>query len=156
MPRPTDIRIVNVALDTERIDYRSPIKFGGRVVPDVVIANVGIEWQTRDGRHGRGIGSMPIGNVWAWPSSVVTPPQSLSAMQRFAEAAVKQTGEYKDFGHPLDLTRDLAGAHESLGAEVVKELALAETMPKLAQLVAASPIEAGCHIRHGTPLASRS
>ena len=68
-PKPsTDIRLVDVELETERIAYRTPIKFGGRVVTDVVLLNVTVEVETRDGRRGRGFGSMPMGNVWAWPS----------------------------------------------------------------------------------------
>jgi L-alanine-DL-glutamate epimerase-like enolase superfamily enzyme len=156
MPKPTDIRILNVALDTERIEYRSPIKFGGRVVTDVVIANVGIDVETQEGRRGRGFGSMPIGNVWAWPSNSVTPQQSLSAMMRFAERAVQQAGEYRGSGHPLDITRDLAAQHESLAEAVVKQLDLAEPMPKLAQLVAASPVEAALHDAYGKSLGFNS
>jgi len=156
MSKPTDIRILNVALDTERIEYRSPIKFGGRVVTDVVIANVGIDVETLEGRRGRGLGSMPIGNVWAWPSSVVTPAQSLSAMQRFVEGAVRQAGEYRGAGHPLDITRDLAAQHESLAEAVVKQFDLAEPLPKLAQLVAASPTEAALHDAYGKALGFNS
>ena len=156
MPKPTDIRILNVALDTERIEYRSPIKFGGRVVTDVVIANVGIDVETQGGRRGRGFGSMPIGNVWAWPSGIVTPQQSLAAMMRFAAGAVQQAGEYRGFGHPLDITRDLAAQHESLAEDAVKQLDLAEPMPKLAQLVAASPIEAALHDAYGKTLGFNS
>jgi L-alanine-DL-glutamate epimerase-like enolase superfamily enzyme len=156
MRKPTDIRIRHIALDTERIDYRAPIKFGGRVVTDVVIANVGIDVELPDGRRGRGFGSMPLGNVWAWPSSVVAPPQSLSAMQRFAEEAVNEASNFHEFGHPLDLTRALAEQHESLAAAVIKELDLSEPMPKLAQLVAASPIEAALHDAYGKTLGFNS
>jgi len=156
MAKPTDIRVVDAALDTERIEYRSPIKFGGRVVTDVVIANVGIDVETRDGRRGRGFGSMPIGNVWAWPSSKVTPTQSLAAMKRFTELAVEQAGKHGEFGHPLDITRELAEQHESLATAIVKEQRLSEGMPKLAQLVAASPIEAAIHDAFGKTLGANS
>jgi L-alanine-DL-glutamate epimerase-like enolase superfamily enzyme len=156
MSKPTDIRIVDVALDTERIDYRSPIKFGGRVVTDVVIANVGIEVETRDGRRGRGLGSMPIGNVWAWPSQAVTPSQSLAAMERFAEGLVKVALDYRGCGHPLDVTRELAEQHPPLAAAVVNELGLSESMPKLAELVAASPFEAAIHDAYGKTLGANS
>jgi L-alanine-DL-glutamate epimerase-like enolase superfamily enzyme len=157
MTKPTDIRIRDVAFDTERIEYRSPIKFGGRVVTDVVIANVGIDVETRDGRRrGRGLGSMPIGNVWAWPSSTITPLQSLEAMKRFAEAAVMQVAEYRGCGHPLDVTQDLAEEHAALAQSIVKQLDLAESMPKLAQLVAASPIEAALHDAYGKTLGANS
>jgi L-alanine-DL-glutamate epimerase-like enolase superfamily enzyme len=156
MPKPTDIRILNVALDTELLSYRSPIKFGGRVVTDVVIANVALDVETRDGRRGRGLGSMPIGNVWAWPSSAVTPAQSLDAMTRFAEGLAKIVGNYRGCGHPLDLTRELAEEHAPLGKSVVQSLGLAEPMPKLAELVAASPFEAAIHDALGKSLGANS
>ena len=43
MAKPTDIRITSVKTDRERIAYRAPIKFGGRVVTDAVIVNVLID-----------------------------------------------------------------------------------------------------------------
>ena len=46
MSKPTDIRILSVKTKTERIAYRSPIKFGGRVVTDAVLANVTVEVET--------------------------------------------------------------------------------------------------------------
>ena len=156
MSKPTDIQIRDVALDTERIEYRSPIKFGGRVVTDVVIANVGIEVETRDGRRGRGFGSMPIGNVWAWPSSTVTPAQSLEAMKQFAERLVKVAGEYRGCGHPLDITQELARQHSAVADSVVHSLNLAEPMPKLAELVSASPFEAAIHDAYGKTLGANS
>jgi L-alanine-DL-glutamate epimerase-like enolase superfamily enzyme len=169
MSKPTDIRIRDVYLDTERIDYRSPIKFGGRVVTDVVIANVGIEVVTRDGRRGRGFGSMPSGNVGAWPSGVVTPEQSLKAMLDFISRFVPVIRGYREFGHPLDLTRGLLAADEQavdegvvsatvpyLAATTIKELGLAEPMPKLAQMVALSPFEAAIHDAYGKTLGANS
>ena len=72
MPKPTDISRCEVAADTELIGFRTPIKFGGRVMTDLVLLNVTVEVETRDGRRGRGLGSMPMGNVWAWPSRQVS------------------------------------------------------------------------------------
>ena len=80
MSKPTDIRLKEVSSSTQRIDYRTPIKFGGRVVNDVVLLNVTVEVETEDGRRGTGTGSMPVGNVWAWPSQVVNTDDSLRAM----------------------------------------------------------------------------
>ena len=156
MSKPTDVRIVDVALDTERINYRSPIKFGGRVVTDVVLANVAVEVETRSGRRGRGFGSMPMGNVWAWPSGNVTPAQSLDAMLRLTNSLVKSVKDYKGCGHPLDVTRDLAESHEALAEAACKEISLTEPMPKLAQLVAASPFEAAIHDAYGKALGANS
>ena len=47
MAKSTDIRIVDISTDQELIKYRSPIKFGGRVVVDAVIYNVHLDVATR-------------------------------------------------------------------------------------------------------------
>ncbi|MDX1946071.1 MAG: mandelate racemase/muconate lactonizing enzyme family protein [Pirellulaceae bacterium] len=156
MPQPTDIHLLSCQIDLEQIDYRSPIKFGGRVVTDVVIANVRLEVETRSGQRGQGFGSMPIGNVWAWPSGTVAPAQSLAAMRQFFEKLAAVVGEYREFGHPLDITRDLAKTHESLAASITGSLGLSEAMPPLAQMVAASPYEAAIHDAFGKTLGANS
>jgi L-alanine-DL-glutamate epimerase-like enolase superfamily enzyme len=152
MNKPTDIRIKAVTTETERIDYRAPIKFGGRVVTDAVLANVTIEVETRDGRRGSGFGSMPMGNVWAWPSNAVSVQQSLEAMLQFVERFAAAVRDYNGCGHPLDITRELADQHHAIADAIVKKLGLNEPMPKLAELVAASPIEAAIHDAYGKTL----
>src|SRR5262245_27574568 len=156
MDKPTDIRVISVGTETERIGYRSPIKFGGRVVTDAVLVNVTITVETRDGRRGSGFGSMPMGNVWAWPSSAVSPPQSQEAMLAFCSELANVVREYRGCGHPLDLTRELAEQHGSVAAAVVKKLGIAEAMPKLAEMVAASPFEAAIHDAFGKTLGANS
>src|SRR5262245_9705813 len=116
MPKPTDIQIKNVTIETERINYRSPIKFGGRVVTDAVLLNATVEVETASGKRGAGFGSMPMGNVWAWPSNLVSVAQSLEAMLQFALAAAEAARDHLEFGHPLDLTRQLAAEHPGLAA----------------------------------------
>jgi L-alanine-DL-glutamate epimerase-like enolase superfamily enzyme len=156
MSKPTDIRINAVHLDSERIGYRSPIKFGGRVVTDAVLANVTVEVETRSGKRGSGFGSMPMGNVWAWPSSTVTVPQSLEAMLAFVNDFSKAVATYKEYGHPLDMTRDLAEQHAAIAAAIGQRMNLTEPMPKLAELVAASPFEAAIHDAYGKTLKANS
>jgi L-alanine-DL-glutamate epimerase-like enolase superfamily enzyme len=156
MNKPTDIRITDVRTDTERIAYRTPIKFGGRVVTDAELVNVSIEVETRDGRRGGGFGSMPMGNVWAWPSSVVSTQQSLEAMLLIVQELAKVAGSYRGCGHPLDVTRELADQHASIAADIQTKLALAEPIPKLAELVAASPLEAAIHDAYGKTLKANS
>src|SRR6476660_9535509 len=114
MPKPNDIRILSVKTDTERIAYRAPIKFGGRVVTDAVLVNVTLEVETKSGRRGGGFGSMPMGNVWAWPSNNVTPAQSLEAMLAFVQQFNDIVGAFRESGHPLDITRVLAEQHPSI------------------------------------------
>ncbi len=156
MSKSTDIRILSVKTDTERIAYRAPIKFGGRVVTDAVLANVSLEVETKNGKRGGGFGSMPMGNVWAWPSNTVTPAQSLEAMLAFVQQFNDVVGAFHEYGHPLDLTRALAEQHASIASDVCKKQNIAEPMPKLAELVAASPFEAAIHDAFGKTLGANS
>jgi L-alanine-DL-glutamate epimerase-like enolase superfamily enzyme len=154
--KPTDIRLLDCRCQAETIQYRAPLKFGGRVVTDAVQLNVTCDVETRDGRRGQGRGSMPMGNVWAWPSARVSVEQSLAAMVEFAEQAVAAAGEYEAFGHPLEITHELAGEHGKLAEQITRASGIAEPMPRLAQLVAASPVEAAIHDAYGRTLGANS
>ena len=147
MPKSTDIRLTEATVQTERIDYRTPIKFGGRVVTDAVMVNVGLEVETRDGRRGSGSGSMPMGNVWAWPSSQVDADATLAAMTRLAQHLVDVANDFNELGHPLEITHALEPAYSTCAQEVTQDLP--EGMPQLAQLVSASPLEAAIHDAYG-------
>jgi L-alanine-DL-glutamate epimerase-like enolase superfamily enzyme len=63
---------------------------------------------------------------------------------------------YRDFGHPLEITHELAQAHATIAKSIAAEKSLAEPMPRLAQLVAASPLEAGIHDAYGKTLGQNS
>lgn len=156
MPKPTDIRIVHVASTTEQLAYRAPIKFGGRVVTDAVLLNTTVEVETRDGRRATGFGSMPMSNVWGWPSQQVATPDTLAAMLALGERLTAAAGRYQGTGHPLEITHDLAHDYAPLAREVTRGLRLAEDMPRLAQLVVASPIEAAIHDAYGRALGQNS
>jgi L-alanine-DL-glutamate epimerase-like enolase superfamily enzyme len=125
-------------------------------VTDAVVVNVNIEVETADGRRATGFGSMPMGNVWAWPSNTVSTAQSLDAMLRFVNEFAEAVRDYSGQGHPLDITRDLACDHPGIARRVVAELGLAELMPKLAELVAASPFEAAIHDAYGKALGANA
>jgi len=155
MGKPTDIRLLQVVAETEQFLYRAPIKFGGRVVTDVVLLHVTAEVETRSGRRGKGFGSMPMGNIWAWPSSL-PPEKTLDAMVDLGRRTVAAACDFPSMGHPLDLTHELAQAHPAIAADVVHSAGLSEPIPRLAQLVAASPLEAAIHDAYGRVLGENS
>lgn len=148
----SDIRIARIATTREQIEYRTPMKFGGRVVEGVTLFHVSVEVETRDGRRGCGLGSMPMGNVWAWPSSVVSADLSLAAMIALADRCAAAAESYSGFGHPLAITQDLCEEHAALAESVRAGLQLSEPIPRLAQLVAASPLEAALYNAYGQAL----
>lgn len=151
LSKPTDIRIREVAWSTQEIAYRAPMKFGGRVVESCLLFDVEAVVETRAGLVGRGRGSMPLGNIWAWPAGV-DPAATLRAMRDFAERCALAAAECADWGHPLELTHTLAGEHERLAREVIDERGIASPMPRLAQLVSASPLEAALYDAQGRAL----
>jgi len=156
LPKPTDIRLLEVAADTEHVAFRAPLKFGGQIVTDCVLFNVAAAVETRAGQRGTGNGSMPLGNVWAWPSKVTSTGQSLAAMEALAHRLVSLARDYREFGHPLEITHDLAASYASTTEEIAREQQLAEPVPRLAQLVSASPLEAAIHDAHGQALGRNS
>jgi L-alanine-DL-glutamate epimerase-like enolase superfamily enzyme len=156
LSKASDIKIVGVRAATETTQYRTPIKFGGRVVTEAVVLAVTVDVETQGGRRGTGRGEMPIGNAWAWPSSDVGGAQTLAAMTELGLRLAKQAGQYRDSGHPLEITQDVAKAYNSTAVEVVTEMQLAAPMPRLAQLVSASPIEAAIHDAYGKALGANS
>lgn len=156
MPKPSDIRIQRAQATSQRIAYRTPIKFGGRVVTDVILLHVTVDVKTQSGREGQGLGSMPLGNAWAWPTAALTSQQTLDAMLALGQRLVSEAEQCQCVGHPLDITRELLQQHATAAADVMRAARLAEPMPRLAQLVAASPLEAAIHDAYGKALGQNS
>jgi len=156
MSKPTDVRIREVDVTTDKYVYRAPVKFGGRVVTDAEVVNITVQVETRSGWVGRGFGSMPMGNAWAWPSRSLTGDRTLEGMLQFARLAVRTARDLDEYSHPLDLTRNLATGHRSIADQIARELDSVEPMPVLAQLVAASPLEAAIHDAYGKALQRNS
>jgi L-alanine-DL-glutamate epimerase-like enolase superfamily enzyme len=148
--------LLEVSTRTESFAYRAPVKFGGRVVSDAVILDVTVDVETRDGRRARGLGSMPMGNVWAWPTAEPSSGETLTAMIDLGERLAQQANAYQGQGHPLEITHDLSQDHAGLAEEVARDTNTGPAMPRLAQLVAASPLEAAIHDAYGKALGQNS
>jgi L-alanine-DL-glutamate epimerase-like enolase superfamily enzyme len=151
--RNTDIRVRDVRHDYEDYRYRTPIKFGGVALDRVTILNVWMTVETRAGKTAEGFGSMPLGNVWAWPTRTLTYDQTLQAMKtaaafvamlyRLSDTAVEHTA------HPIEITHYLE-PHLLRQAERTREVwGLPEPMPALAVYVVASAFDAALHDAFG-------
>ena len=152
MSKPTDIVVRDVFPSTQTIQYRSPMKFGGRVVTDVTLFNVEVTVETRSGQIGRGYGSMPLGNVWAWPSAKVDSEQTLKIMLEVAERFAAAASQINDAAHPLQHARALHAPLHDIGQQLAAEASLPEAIPPLALIVAGSPVDAALHDAFGKAL----
>jgi L-alanine-DL-glutamate epimerase-like enolase superfamily enzyme len=139
-------------MEFEDCRYRTPIKFGGNVVDRATILNVHCVARARDGRTARGFGSMPMGNVWSFPSRVLSYDQTLGAMKELAGRIRDITAAFGEAGHPIDINRTLEPEYLRAAVEVAGRLGLSEPIPKLCVLVAASPFDAAIHDAFGKAL----
>jgi L-alanine-DL-glutamate epimerase-like enolase superfamily enzyme len=148
-PRQTDIRIEHASHSYQDYTYRTPYMFGGSLVDRVTLLNVECIVQTPDGRKAKGFGSMPMGNVWAFPSRTLSYAQTLNAMKALSLRIEKLTNDYKEYGHPIDINVALEPAYLKAAAELTAQQKLPEPIPKLCTLVTASPFDAAIHDAFG-------
>ena len=147
--KPSDIRIREISFEYEDFRYRSPIKFGGLTLDRVTLLNVTCEVETRSGKRAKGFGSMPLGNVWSFPSRKHSYEETLQAMKKVIEGIARITLAYQEFGHPIDITHTLEGEYFREAEKITGQLQLQEPIPILCTLVCGSPFDAALHDAFG-------
>lgn len=145
----TDIRIKDLSFSYDEYLYRTPYKFGGVPVDRATIINVSVVVETRTGKASTGFGSMPLGNVWSFPSREMTYATTLDAMKVLAERIAKLMRSYQELGHPIDINTALEPEYSKAAAEISKELKLRMPIPQLCMLVTASAFDAAIHDAFG-------
>src|SRR5437879_2316272 len=138
-----DIQILEVEPSYEDYRYRAPMKFGGWVVDRVTLLNVRCTVKGRNGKTAQGFGSMPMGNVWSFPSNKLTYDQTLAAMKELSAQIARITAGHKEWGHPVDLSMALEPQYLTAAAEISKRLV--QPVPPLCTLVTASPFDIALH-----------
>src|SRR5262245_18992754 len=147
--RSTDITVRDVTPAFEDFRYRTPIKFGGVALDRVTVLNVTMVVETAAGKRAAGLGSTPLGNVWAWPTRELTYDQTLTGMKYIAG---RLAGPYRMSGlsgHPLDITDELEPRFFLPAEDYASMCHLKEPVPKLATLVVASAFDAALHDAYG-------
>lgn len=147
--RDTDLILDDVTFETEDFLYRTPIKFGGTILDRATLLHVTVRAHTVGGRPARGFGSMPLGNVWSFPSRAMGYEDTLGAMKALAARIARITAGYREPGHPIDLNHALEPEYLRAAEDVSRERSLPEPIPKLAALVVASPFDAAIHDAYG-------
>ncbi len=123
---------------------------------EVTLLHVTLEVETRSGLRGIGRGSMPLGNVWAWPSKETAAEATLAAMQSLGEALVQAASNESAYGHPLEIGQQWEHGLADQATRACSEAGVKERMPRLAQLVAASPLDAALNDAYGRALGANS
>jgi L-alanine-DL-glutamate epimerase-like enolase superfamily enzyme len=147
--REHEIAVAEIRHSFEYYLFRTPLKFGGAIMDRATLLNVDCVVRTRAGRTAKGFGSMPLGNVWAYPSKTMAPEQTLAAMKALAERLTPVTGGYKEYGHPVDINVALEPEYLRAAAGIPTERKLDAPIPKLATLVVSSAFDAAIHDAYG-------
>lgn len=145
----SDIRIKQVQIGFENYPYRSAYRFGGRSAQGVTLINVDCTVETASGRIAKGFGSMPLGNLWSFPSKTLSYDATLDAMKQLAQEIGKITEGYTEFGHPIDINFALEPEYLKAAIRVAQDLRLGEPIPRLCTLVTASAFDAAAHDAFG-------
>lgn len=142
---PFKIRLVHTSF--EDFAYRAPMKFRGAVVDRVTILNVEVECEAK-GKTLWGFGSMPLGNVWSFPSARLSFDQTLSAMRQLSLSLRILIGSSGAEGHPIAINHQL----EPQYFETAAAIPLDEPIPPLCTLVVSSAFDAAIHDAYGKAL----
>jgi L-alanine-DL-glutamate epimerase-like enolase superfamily enzyme len=147
--RSPGIQVKEISFDFEDFHYRTPLKFGGTPVDQVTLLNVRCEIAEPAGKSAKGFGSMPLGNIWSFPSKNLSYQNTLGAMKSLAGRVAEITRQCKEYGHPIELNRLLEPEYLKAAEEISRTQQLVEAIPKLAVLVVASPFDAALHDAFG-------
>ena len=150
--QPVGIRVAQVEFALEEFKYRMPYKFGGTAVDRVTLLNVTVEVVSPSGKTTKGFGSMPLGNVWSFPSKTILYEGTLQAMKALAPKIAAITRAFTESAHPIEINHQLEPEYLKAAAEVSKELKLATPIPKLCTQVVASAFDAALHDAFGKSL----
>ncbi|NNJ24528.1 mandelate racemase/muconate lactonizing enzyme family protein [Alienimonas chondri] len=153
MSNPHDVRVVACEVTFEPVPFRAPLKFGGRVVDRTDLINAAVTVERRDGKTATGHGSMPVGNIWAWPSEEVSADQAEAAMKLLAELASEGCVDLTDsdsafpptFCDVVELGSVLMEAGEGEELFAATSTTPVDFIPPLARLVALSSVDAALH-----------
>ncbi|HTU22665.1 MAG TPA: enolase C-terminal domain-like protein [Gemmataceae bacterium] len=145
----TYVRVANPTHSYEDFHYRTPIKFGGVALDRVTLLNVECTASNPAGKTARGFGSMPLGNIWSFPSRLLNYDATLDAMKRLAGRIQHILANAGLWGHPITLGHQLEPQYERAAEEVTRELGLPEPIPRLCTMVVASAFDAAVHDAYG-------
>lgn len=152
MAKSTDITVNSVTNSSVSFNYRQPMKFGGRVVDDVTVLRTEIEVTSASGKKkATGIGEMTMGIAWSWPSKL---PQkiTLKVLLELANRLADKAADAKPSGDPFQVTHHIAEIRSQVVGELETEYKIVGGIPKLAALLASSPLEAAVHDAFGRNL----
>ena len=145
----TDIRILEVQPYYRQETAREPLKFGNVVVEECLFCHVRVRVENRQGHVADGWGAIFLMDMWGWPGPDASHPPREEAMRRLNTAFCQAAAGYKQVAHPIDIFLELEKDLTQMSRQACTGLDVAGSMPFLAALIAASPVDAAIHDAFG-------
>ena len=147
--RGSDIRPLRVQPAFTKIRAREPLKFGAVVLEEVTYCLVEMEVENRQGARAVGHGAIPLSDFWAFPDPRVEHAAREQAMMEVCRRFCALAAQHAQCAHPIDIYMALEEGLAGIAEAVSKEHSLPCVLPRLAQLVAVSPVDAALHDAFG-------
>lgn len=141
----TDIRIRNARCAFTPETFRIPLKLSSGPISECYYAQVEIEAENREGGRAAGIGGIYLSDLWAFPGPGASGEQKTKAMMTIVELLTERLAGMDGFRDAMQWGRLLAGELEDAMKEAERRMGLAVSIPRLAGLVASSPLDAALH-----------
>jgi len=141
----SDIRILSAEPRIKRAVARSSLKFGAVVVDECPFCKVKVKVENRKGEVAEGYGGIFLMDLWAFPDPSVPHEKKNEAMQEVTRRFCKIVVGYRQFGHPIDIFWNLREELKKVAEKVSKKSKLKKSLPFLASLVCASPVDVAIH-----------
>jgi len=149
VPFPTDIRVLEVEPFFQYEQARTPLKFGGVVMNGALYCHVRTRVENRAGQVAEGWGAIFLADAWAWPQIQAGHETAEKLMGDFVVAWCRHVESIDEFAHPIDISWRLEPDMMPLAERICREAEVDETMPRMAALVSASPVDAALHDAFG-------
>lgn len=150
--RGAPVRVVDVQYSFDTVRPSSEFAFGASIAGDMTFAHARVLLEDDRGRSQHGWGAILLSTPWAFPSTTLSDQDRDHAMrgllQRSGEWLIGQSA----YGHPLDFFLRLEDSFTTLEHRVASEFDLNASIPRLATLVAVSPLDAAIHDAYGRKL----
>lgn len=148
MSRPTDVRVVHVALYFLPVRTRVPLKFGGETLTSVTVARVRMEVMGRDGKRAEGWGEVPLSVQWTWPGALSYESRH-TAMKQFCQRLAQAWVDCGFWGHAMEVGWDFLHQVQPKELESFNAGRFGLEMPQLAGLVCCAAFDAALHDAYG-------
>lgn len=145
----TDIRVLGAEVHVSREVAREPLKFGNVVVNDCLYCHARVTVETRRGQVADGWGAIFLMDMWGWPSSDHPHAVRETALRHIAEAFAETVAEHNGYAHPLSIFLDAERDLPAICRKVGDIIGLQESVPPLAALISASPVDVALHDAFG-------